>query len=202
MVRGICVRSMACQPTWPRNSASPGGGTHTAGTGRSLHGNGQSLHTAAVVAQDFAFLTEVLGVLLALVRHIQAIRFLQGSLLVGVHIDMALDALLPHVGPGVAAHPLPLALGALVLSEAALLALVWGQPLTLGACLGTVLNVVAFVEAQVAKIVGGWPLAGLAALRAERQVGEVLCEGAEAISDVVEGAIGGCALVYAAAQRL
>lgn len=56
-------------------------------------------------------------------------------LLVGVHIDMALDALLPHVGPGVAAHPLPLALGALVLSEAALLALVWGQSLTLGACL-------------------------------------------------------------------
>lgn len=50
------------------------------GQGNHCRGAGRSLHTAAVVAQDFAFLTEVLGVLLALVRHIQAIRFLQGSL--------------------------------------------------------------------------------------------------------------------------
>lgn len=34
------------------------------------------LHTAAVVTQDFTFLTQVLGVLLTLVRHIQAIWFL------------------------------------------------------------------------------------------------------------------------------
>lgn len=41
-----------------------------------------------------------------------------------VHIDAALDAFLPMVCPRVAAHPLALALGALVLSEAPLLALV------------------------------------------------------------------------------
>lgn len=40
----------------------------------------RSLHTATVVAQDLALLTEVLRVLLALVRYIQAIRLLQGSL--------------------------------------------------------------------------------------------------------------------------
>lgn len=34
------------------------------------------LHTAAVVTQDFTFLTQVLGVFLTLVRHIQAIRLL------------------------------------------------------------------------------------------------------------------------------
>lgn len=56
-------------------------------------------------------------------------------LLVRVHVDVALDALLPHVGPGVPAHPLSLALGTLVLAEAALLALVWGQTLAFGACL-------------------------------------------------------------------
>lgn len=44
-----------------------------------------------------------------------------------VDVDVAFDALLPHVGPGVAAHPLPLTLGALVLSEAPLLALVGRQ---------------------------------------------------------------------------
>lgn len=39
-----------------------------------------SLHTAAVVAQDLALFTEVLRVLLALVRHVQAVGLLQGSL--------------------------------------------------------------------------------------------------------------------------
>ena len=39
-------------------------------------------------------------------------------------IDAALDALLAVVGPRVATHPLALALGALVLAEASLLALV------------------------------------------------------------------------------
>lgn len=38
------------------------------------------LHAAAVVAQDFAFLAQVLRVLLALVRHVQAVRLLQRSL--------------------------------------------------------------------------------------------------------------------------
>lgn len=39
-----------------------------------------SLHAAAVVAKDFALLTEVLRVLLALVRHVQAIGLFQGPL--------------------------------------------------------------------------------------------------------------------------
>lgn len=52
-----------------------------------------------------------------------------------VHVDVALDALLSHVGPGVPAHPFSLALGTLVLTEAALFALVRGQTLSFGACL-------------------------------------------------------------------
>lgn len=52
-----------------------------------------------------------------------------------VHIDVALDAFLPHVGPGVPAHPFSLALGTLVLTEAALFALVRGQTLSFGSCL-------------------------------------------------------------------
>lgn len=50
-------------------------------------------------------------------------------LFVRVDVDVALDALLSHVGPGVAAHPLPLTLGTLVLSEASLLPLVGREPL-------------------------------------------------------------------------
>lgn len=132
----------------------------------------RSLHSAAVVAQHLALLAEVLGVLLALVGHVQTIRLLQGSLLVWVHVDVALDALLPHVGPGIPTHPFSLALGTLVLAKAALFALVWGQTLAFGACLGAVLDVVAFVKAQVAQVVGWGPLARLAALRREGQVGE------------------------------
>lgn len=40
----------------------------------------RSLHTTTVVAQDLAFLAEMLRVLLALVRYVQAVRLLQGSL--------------------------------------------------------------------------------------------------------------------------
>lgn len=109
-----------------------------------------SLHTTTVVAEDLALFTEVLWVLLALVRHIQAIRLLQGSLLVRVYVDVALNALLPHVGPGVPTHPFSLAFRTLVLAKAALLALVWRQTLTFGACLRAILNVVSFVETQVA----------------------------------------------------
>ena len=49
--------------------------------------------------------------------------------------NVTLDALLTHIGPAVSAHPLPLALRALVLAETALLALVWGQTFALGPCL-------------------------------------------------------------------
>lgn len=53
-----------------------------------------------------------------------------------IDVDVAFDTLLPHVGPGVAAHPLPLTLGALVLPEAPLLALVGGQSFTFRPGLG------------------------------------------------------------------
>ena len=51
------------------------------------------------------------------------------NLFVRVDHDMTLDAFLSHVGPTVAAHPLAFTLGAFVLSEAALLALVGRQAL-------------------------------------------------------------------------
>lgn len=49
----------------------------------------------------------------------------------GVDVYTALDALLAAVGPGVATHPLPLALGAAELPEAPLLALVRRQAFAL-----------------------------------------------------------------------
>lgn len=60
---------------------------------------------------------------------------LPAHLLVRIHVDVALNALLTHVGPRVPAHPFSLALGTLVLAETALFALVRGQTLTFGACL-------------------------------------------------------------------
>lgn len=56
-------------------------------------------------------------------------------LFVRVDVYMTLDALLAHIGPAVARHPLALALGTLVLAEAALLTLVRRQALALGSCL-------------------------------------------------------------------
>lgn len=49
-----------------------------------------------------------------------------------VDVDVAFDTFLSHVGPRVPTHPLPLTLGALVLSEASLLPLVRSQPLSFG----------------------------------------------------------------------
>lgn len=54
-----------------------------------------------------------------------------------VNVDVALDAFLAHVGPGVPAHPLPLAFGTLVLAEAPLLPLVGGQAFAFGSGLNT-----------------------------------------------------------------
>lgn len=61
---------------------------------------------------------------------------LPGYLFVWIDVDVAFNTLLPHVGPGVTAHPLPLTLGALVLSKAPLLALVGGQSFTFRPGLG------------------------------------------------------------------
>lgn len=71
-----------------------------------------------------------------------------------IHVDVALDALLAVVGPRIAGHPLSLALGTFVLAEAALLALVRRLAFRFGTSLGTISNVVALLEAQVAQVVG------------------------------------------------
>lgn len=49
-----------------------------------------------------------------------------------VNVDVTLDALLSHVGPRVATHPLPLTFGAFVLAEAPLLSLIRGQAFPFG----------------------------------------------------------------------
>lgn len=63
------------------------------------------------------------------------IDFSQLYLLVWINVDVALDALLTHVGPRVAAHPLPLALRAFIFTKTSLFALVWGQTFTFGSSL-------------------------------------------------------------------
>lgn len=77
-----------------------------------------------------------------------------------ININVALDALLSHVSPGVSTHPFSLAFGALIFTEAAFLALVWGQAFSLGTSLWAVFDVVSLVKAEVAQVVGRWPLAG------------------------------------------
>lgn len=52
-----------------------------------------------------------------------------------VNIDVALDTFLPHVGPGVPAHPLPLAFRAFVFSETPLLSLIRGEAFAFGSSL-------------------------------------------------------------------
>ena len=56
-------------------------------------------------------------------------------LLMRVNVDVALDTFLSHVGPGVPTHPLPLAFGAFIFSEAPLLSLIRGQAFTFGSSL-------------------------------------------------------------------
>lgn len=72
-----------------------------------------------------------------------------------VHVDTTLDALLTAVRPRVAAHPLPLTLRTAELPEASLLPLVRGEAFPLGSRLGTLLDVVALLEAQVTQVIRG-----------------------------------------------
>ena len=60
-----------------------------------------------------------------------SIQIIRTYLFVWIHIYTALDTFLSHVGPAVPRHPLPLALGTFVFSEASLLTLVGCQALTL-----------------------------------------------------------------------
>lgn len=82
----------------------------------------------AVIAKLFAFLAKLLRMRLAGVNFVIIfIGLLQGFLFVRVNVDPALLALLSHVGPTVAAHPLSAALAALIVPKTAPLPLVWRQ---------------------------------------------------------------------------
>lgn len=59
-------------------------------------------------------------------------------LLMRVNVDVALDTFLSHVGPGVPAHPLPLAFRTFVFAEAPLLSLIRGQAFSFGPSLNTI----------------------------------------------------------------
>lgn len=119
------------------------------------------LHPPAVVPEGSTLLAEMLRMLLALVGHVQAVWLLQGALFVRIHFDVALDAFLTHVGPAVSTHPLPLAFGALVFAEAALLSLVRSEAFSFRSCLWTVPDVVSFSEAKVTEVVWRRPLGDL-----------------------------------------
>lgn len=91
-----------------------------------------------------------------------------------IHVDVALDTFLPHVGPGVSTHPLPFTFGAFVLSEASLLPLIGCQSFTFGSGLRAVFDVMTLIEAEMAQVVWWRSLAGLAWLRGKREVGKVV----------------------------
>lgn len=119
------------------------------------------LHTAAVVAQHFAFLTQMLRVFFTLIRNIQAIRLFQGSLLVRIDVNVALDTFLSHVSPGISAHPFSLTFWTFVFTKTAFFPLVWCQAFSFWTCLWAILDVMSLVKAEVTQIVGRWSLAGL-----------------------------------------
>lgn len=87
-----------------------------------------------------------------------------------IDVDVAFDTFLSHVSPGVATHPLPLTLRALVLSKASLLPLVGCQSFTFGSGLRAVFDIVALVEAQVAQVVGWGSFVRFSCFRREGKV--------------------------------
>lgn len=91
--------------------------------------------------------------LFALIRYIKTIRLFQWTLFVWVDIYVAFDAFLSHIGPTVSTHPFALAFGALVFPEASLFTLIRRQAFDLWIRLGTVFDVVAFIETQMTEIV-------------------------------------------------
>jgi len=88
------------------------------------------LSPATIVAKALAFLAEILRMFLGLIRHVESIRFVQRSLLVRIHVDVTLNALLPSVRPAVAAHPLALTQGTFEFSKTSFLPLVWSETLS------------------------------------------------------------------------
>ncbi len=68
--------------------------------------------------------------------------------------------------------------------------------------LRAVFDVVSFVEAKVAQVVGRWPFAGFACFGGQGEVREMVRQRAQAVHDVVEGPIGRGALVEIVVQGL
>lgn len=87
------------------------------------------LSPATIVAKALAFLTEILRMFLSLIRHVEPVRLVQRSLLVRVHVDVTLYALLPSVRPAISTHPLALAQWAFEFSKTSFLPLVWSETL-------------------------------------------------------------------------
>lgn len=83
------------------------------------------LSPTTVVPKPLAFLTQILWMLFSLIRYVEPIRFVQRSLLVWVHVDVALDTLLTCVGPAVTTHPLAFTQRTFEFSKASLLSLIW-----------------------------------------------------------------------------
>ena len=94
-----------------------------------------TLSTTTIITQRFAFLTKMLGVLLCLVRYVEAIRFVKWSLLMRVHVDVAFDTHLSHVSPAIAAHPLALATWAFVFAKASFFPLIRCKSFAFWSCL-------------------------------------------------------------------
>lgn len=74
--------------------------------------------------------------------------------------------------------------------------------ITDAAHLGAVLDVVAFVEAEVAQVVRWRSFAGFAGLRGQAEVWEMVRQSAQAVHDVVEGPVGRWDLVEVVVQGL
>lgn len=68
--------------------------------------------------------------------------------------------------------------------------------------LRAVFDVVSFVEAKMAQVVGWWPFAGLACLRGQGEVWEMVRQRAEALHNIVERAVWRGALVEIIVQGL
>lgn len=82
---------------------------------------------ATVVPQALALLTQILRMLLGLIRYVKPVRFVQRSLLVRIYVDVTLNALLSRVGPAVTAHPFAFAQRTFEFAKASFLPLVWSE---------------------------------------------------------------------------
>lgn len=86
---------------------------------------------------------------LGLIGYVETVRLVQRSLLVRIHIYVALNTLLPSIRPAVTTHPLSLAQRTFEFSKTSFLPLVWSEALSLWSSLRTVFDIMALAEAKV-----------------------------------------------------